>query len=670
MISKGIWKISLFMAAFGFLISGPASAQDLNEHNMADEAVSFAPGGPIPGQYIVVLNDDVTNPRSVAVELSRAHGLGLGFTYSHAIKGFSAQVPAQALNALGLDPRVAYVEQAQRAFLVGHGSDPLPPIGIRRIFGDANQNITIDGHDDLRVDVDVAVIDSGIDLDHSDLNVVASVACLHKFGSRGPVSCTDGAGNGGYWHGTHVAGTIGALDDGFDIECTSCTPNESIDVVGIAPGARLHAVKVFNDLGSGGTSITVMAGLDWVAARIDTIDVTNMSIGFNETVPSVCGALVDMASEGMIFAVAAGNDGASVLGSPADCIDANDPTPDMFVVSAMADFNGADSITSQPYQNVCAAETDEMLATFSNYGPEVNITAPGVCVISTNNDGGHNIIANGTSMASPHVAGAAALLASGPRPCSDNPVASELPCAPTNLNGVELIVGEVLNSGNLGWADNSGDEIHEPLLDVRGTVFAPATIAGAEGGGGNTIPVAIDDPGKTTTEGAAVTIDVLANDIDGDDDLLSLWSVTQPSNGSVVINIDDTVTYTPNASFVGIDTFTYTAHDGTDESNSATVTVDVQASGGGSTPQVSGCSLTSVTTGQRTTIVVTGSNFESGATVDFGERIAVQDVTFVSAGQLDVRIRVHNRAASGQRYATVSNPSGQSSAPFPCFNVN
>ena len=111
MISRSVWKISLFLAAFGLLISGSASAQELFEHGMADEAVPFAPGGPIPGQYIIVLTDDVTNPRGVAVELSRAHGLELGFTYSHAIKGFSAQVPAQALSALSFDSRVAYVEE-------------------------------------------------------------------------------------------------------------------------------------------------------------------------------------------------------------------------------------------------------------------------------------------------------------------------------------------------------------------------------------------------------------------------------------------------------------------------------------------------------------------------------------------------------------------------------
>ena len=132
------------------------------------------------------------------------------------------------------------------------------PTGIQRVFAPDNQALDIDGADDRRVDVDVAVIDTGIQLDHPDLNVAGSTNCATFF-----ATCGSGGGDGN-GHGTHVAGTIGALDNG-------------IGVVGVAPGARLWSVRVLGNNGTGTTS-QIIAGMDWVTARAATIEVANLSL--------------------------------------------------------------------------------------------------------------------------------------------------------------------------------------------------------------------------------------------------------------------------------------------------------------------------------------------------------------------------------------------------------
>ena len=184
----------------------------------------------------------------VAKQLAGAHGVRLGFVYEHALKGVSFSGPARAAQALARNPLVDYVEADQVVKANCHQGDPqVVPTGIQRIFADENPNLTIDGVDDLRIDVDVAVIDTGIDFDHFDLNVVARTAC--SGGSPFLGKCKNNQGDDGNGHGTHVSGSIAAIDNGNG-------------VVGVAPGARLHAVKVLGDNGSGQFS-WVIAGIDW-----------------------------------------------------------------------------------------------------------------------------------------------------------------------------------------------------------------------------------------------------------------------------------------------------------------------------------------------------------------------------------------------------------------------
>ena len=393
------------------------------------------------GTYIVVLNPGITDVQGTATGIARAHGGTVGHVYEHALRGFSIRVPAAAATAIGRNPSVSYVE-ADQVFWV---SAQTVPTGIQRIFAPGNPNLDINGIDDKRVDVDVAVIDTGIDLDHPDLNVVGSTNCVNF-----SATCGTG-GNDGNGHGTHVAGTIAALDD-------------VNGVVGVAPGARLWAVRVLNNNGSG-TTAQVVAGMDWVAAHASTIEVANMSLGGGVS-QAIDDAANAMADAGVAVAVAAGNSDADAsTSSPARAAK-------VLTVSALADFNGLPGGGAAP---TCRTDQDDTLADFSNWGPTIELAAPGVCILSTWLNGSYNTI-SGTSMASPHAAGGLALLASKGFTRS--------------YAGVSGLYTTLRNAGNLNWTDDSGDGVKEPLLDVSNTTVFNPTMTGGPGGGGNQPPTA------------------------------------------------------------------------------------------------------------------------------------------------------------------------------------
>ncbi len=225
------------------------------------------------------------------------------------------------------------------------------PYGITRVNGVANYTGT-----------SVAwVVDSGIDLDHPDLKVDASRG-FNAFTSGRDAGAPDD-GNG---HGTHVAGTIAAL-------------NNTIGVIGVAPGATVIPVKVLDSRGSGSYS-GVIAGVDHVGANGKSGDVANLSLG-GPTSQALDDAVLAASNKGIKFALAAGNESTN----------ANNSSP--------ARVNGANIVT------ISAMNSSDSWASFSNYGnPPVDYAAPGVSVKSTWKGGGYNTI-NGTSMASPHAAG-------------------------------------------------------------------------------------------------------------------------------------------------------------------------------------------------------------------------------------------------------------------------
>ena len=416
-----------------------------------DNGKPAAAGKAVPGHYVVVFKDSVRHPHSVAGTQARGRGGHLGFVY-YGLNGYSVKgLSKEDAEALRRNPKVRYVMPDYR---VKVDSQEIPT-GVDRVFATANNGLYIEEADNFRVDADVAVVDTGIDYEHPDLNVVGRTDCIPGDEGESSVVCNDGTGTDGYGHGTHVAGTIGALDN-----------NEG--VVGVAPGARLWGVKVLNDYGEGYYS-WIIAGVEWVTAHADQIEVANMSLGGPDYPP--LNEAIDASSEaGVVYVVAAGNSHKDAkYASPA-----NDP--DAITVSAVADYDGQAGGKAEALKYDCSEvseETwgaDDTRASYSNYGEDVDVAAPGTCILSTFPTGAFNLesdqtskgygVISGTSMAAPHVAGAAALLAS-----QENP---------EDLEDVEAIRSTIEEEGNYGWEDTSGDGVKEPLLDVSDEVaFAP-----------------------------------------------------------------------------------------------------------------------------------------------------------------------------------------------------
>lgn len=351
---------------------------------MALSAVAVAPAGASlldsPVATHVVALEDAALAGATAADLSAELLAPLGLTaehvYEHALGGFAVTGPTAAIEALAADARVAYVE-ADRTFT----TQAISTKGVDRIDADEVQPLGTGAN--VTVDVDVAVIDTGVDRDHPDLNVYRQVNCsstLIIFSS----GCREGSGEDDNGHGTHVSGTIGALDDG-------------VGVTGVAPGARIWGIKVLGGpLGSGSTS-DVIAGIDYAAAHADEIEVINMSLGGSGTSTATDDAIADATNGGIVVVVAAGNDSANASGyTPAN-------SPNAITVSAITDLDGKPGALAS---GTCSGG-DDTFATYSNFGSIVDIAAPGSCITSTRNGGGTTSM-SGTSMASPHVAGAAA----------------------------------------------------------------------------------------------------------------------------------------------------------------------------------------------------------------------------------------------------------------------
>jgi subtilisin family serine protease len=420
----------------------------------ADRDVDAGRGLSAAGRWIVLLRDG----SSVNGAETRARRLGVSVdrTFRNAVRGYSARLSDAQVAALREDPTVEAVVPDAVISMTAQST----PRGVRRVFATQNPISRIDGIDQ-RVDADVAIVDTGIDKDHGDLNVVGGVNCS---------STNRSAWDDGNGHGTHVAGIVGAVDNGTG-------------VVGVAPGVRLWAVRILNSSGAGLVSWYV-CGLDWITAQRDPsdpsrplIEAANMSVAKSGKDDHNCGmsnsdpmhrAVCRLVGSGVTVVAAAGNNHFNA----ARLVPAS--YNEVITVSALADSDGRPgALGGKACYSWGSYDKDDTFANFSNYGGDVDLIAPGKCILSTV-PGGYGFL-SGTSMAAPHVTAAAALYKASRPTATPSQVRSAL-----------------RSFGNHDWKQATDpDGTHEPLLDVGRIVLlgdfamsapSPSTVLGPAGG--------------------------------------------------------------------------------------------------------------------------------------------------------------------------------------------
>ena len=371
----------------------------------AEDAVSGSGSARAPGSASGQGRFDRQRVGRHVSEMARRGGFAPTNVFSNVAAGFAARLTGRQVQALRGDPTVAQVVPDVRVTVdepstqdgkvtatIIKVTDARVPAGVKRVGANQNFDAALD-QIDQRVDADVAILDTGIDRTHPDLNIAGGYNCTGSNRDNW---------NDVYGHGTHVAGTVAALDNEFG-------------VVGVAPGARLWAVKIMGNDGSGLMS-WILCGIDWVAAqRADgkaTIEAANMSIRVTGDGKSRdCGvptgdamhkAVCRAVAGGTVFVAAAGNDKKNAKYARPAAYD------EAITVSAMADYDGKPGSLSTRPSGCSSGTPDDAWASFSNFGAKVDLIAPGVCVLSTY-AGGQYAYASGTSMSAPHVTGAAAL---------------------------------------------------------------------------------------------------------------------------------------------------------------------------------------------------------------------------------------------------------------------
>ncbi|MFG3299760.1 S8 family serine peptidase, partial [Micromonospora chersina] len=424
-----------------------------------------AAGGPtaVADSYIVVLKDNAVAPARVtetAQRLTARHGGTVARTWRAALRGFELTVGAKAAARIAADPAVAYVEQNHTVSIAGTQTNP-PSWGLDRID---QRNLPLNSsytYPNTAGNVRAYIIDTGVLFGHND------------FGGRA-VSGFDAVDGGSAddcnGHGTHVAGTVGGSS------------------YGVAKGVQIVGVRVLNCQGSG-TNAQVVSGIDWVTANAVKPAVANMSLGGSAN-SSIDTAVTNSINSGITYAVAAGN--GDILGNRQNACN-------------YSPARVASAIT------VGATQNNDAAASFSNYGTCVDILAPGVNITSAWYTGSTatNTI-SGTSMASPHVAGAAALVLSA------NP--SWTP---------QQVRDSLVNDATPNVVTNVGTGTPNRLLYVVNGTTPPPT---------NDFSVSVSPTSGSTAPGGSVTATVATATTNGSAQSVSLAASGLPSGATASFN--------------------------------------------------------------------------------------------------------------------------------------
>jgi subtilisin family serine protease len=474
----GLATVAVTVAAA--MVGAPASAAP-------PEGQVRAAGGAtaVEGSYIVVFKDSAVPLAGVgktARDLAARHGGSVARTYGAALRGFEAKVNAKGAARIAADPAVAFVEQTHTVHI--QGTQPNPPSwGLDRID---QRNLPLNSsytYPSTATNVHAYIIDTGIRFSHND------------FGGRatsGFDAVDGGSADDCNGHGTHVSGTVGGSS------------------YGVAKGVALVGVRVL-DCGGSGTTAGVVAGVDWVTAHAIKPAVANMSLGGGAD-STLDTAVRNSIASGVTYGIAAGN--GNTLGVRQNACN-------------YSPARVAEGIT------VGATQSNDAAASFSNYGTCVDILAPGVSITSAwySSNTATNTI-SGTSMATPHVVGAAALV---------------LAAHPTWTP--QQVRDELVNTATSGVISNPGTGTPNRLLFV-GSTTPPAndfsigvspTSGSVNAGGSVTATVS-----TATIAGAAQTVSFSASGLpSGATASFSPASVT--SGGSSTMTISTTASTPPGS---------------------------------------------------------------------------------------------------------------------------